>query len=618
MKKYKALWAALAAAAAVGLCSVCAHAEETGFPADAPALTELTTALTSEPDVTVAASVSTTTVSEAEAVSEKTGWSEQEGKKYYLDDNGEKLTGYQKIDGKEYYFAANGAVKSGFYTVKGVRMYFSPETFERQFGWVENGGLMYYLDENGKTVGRRSVDDKDYIFDEHGICMHGWFEFEGSKYYSDMDNGLYSGKAVIDNELYYFSGKGKFRSGWVDADGKRVFYDYDTARPMYGWINYNSSIYYCSEEKGKLTGDSTVEGLMYRFTDNGCLLTGMLRFSDGTRYYTEDGKIQRGIVSVNGKKYYFDEKTCLMQTGMQTAGDTTYCFGKDGVMLTGWQEIGGKKYNFGKDGAMLIGWQKIDGDKYYFDKNGAMLTGSQTIDGKKYYFYENGVLENGRWDTVKGEKYYYGSDGKMYKNGVFNIKNEYYCFAKNGVMLTGWQKIKGDYYLFDRLDGKRQANCTVDGIKIKKDGKAAVNDWSLEKIKTMMTAHKFMLEQTKPTDSMEEKRLKVFNWILTFPYRRFRLLNQMYEQQGWEMTFANDIFERKMGCCVSTASAVAFLFREIGYTDVYVCHDTGHSWAAIGDRLFDPVFAKGKDFNSNYNAIPSDYRINPYGKRAIG
>ncbi len=83
------------------------------------------------------------------------------------------------------------------------------------------------------------------------------------------------------------------------------------------------------------------------------------------------------------------------------------------------------------------------------------------------------------------------------------------------------------------------------------------------------------------------------------------------------MTFAKDTFERHMGCCVSDASAIAFLFREIGYTDVAVCHDTSHAWATIGDRLFDPLFAESKGFDDNYNVIPSDYRINPVDKRYI-
>ena len=84
------------------------------------------------------------------------------------------------------------------------------------------------------------------------------------------------------------------------------------------------------------------------------------------------------------------------------------------------------------------------------------------------------------------------------------------------------------------------------------------------------------------------------------------------------MTFANDIFDNGQGCCVSQSAALAFLFREIGYTDVYVCHDTGHSWVTIGNILYDTVFAEAKSFAANYNVYPSDYRVNPVDKRYIG
>ena len=153
---------------------------------------------------------------------------------------------------------------------------------------------------------------------------------------------------------------------------------------------------------------------------------------------------------------------------------------------------------------------------------------------------------------------------------------------------------------------------------INKNGNAVITDWSKSKIATMMKAHKVLLQITNATDSMETKRLKAFNWVLSFPYHQYRQLRPIYRQSGWEMTFANDIFDKHQGCCVAESSAVAFLFREIGYSDVYVCHDTSHSWVTVGKYLFDPVFAEGKSFVKNYNVLPYDYRVNPVDKRFIG
>ncbi|MGN0612537.1 MAG: transglutaminase domain-containing protein [Porcipelethomonas sp.] len=428
MKIYKYLSviagiSALSAAAAMGV-----SADDSTYT---PAQTEIvTTALaaeiTSETTFTtivsdiqtaqstgISAVTEITDVSAAEEPDEVNGWTEDEnGKKYYLSD-GQPLKGYQVIDGEEYYFAANGAMKNGWYTIGGVRMYFSPETGQRQLGWVEYKGNTFYVDENGKYVGIRSVDGKEYIFDSCGILQTGWTEYDGYKYYCGED-GIYKNECEIDGVAYIFSSKGKFRSGWQNADGLRVFYDYETAQPLYGWIRYNGNIYYSSEENGKYTGEKTVDGVKYRFDENGCLETGFQKFSDGTRYYDESGNIALGIQTIDNNKYYFSSSG-IMQTGLQTISGKTYYFGSDGAMQTGWQTISGKTYYFGSDGAMQTGWQTISGKKYYFGSDGAMQTGWQTISGKKYYFSSDGAMQTG-WQTIDGKKYYFGNDGVMRTN----------------------------------------------------------------------------------------------------------------------------------------------------------------------------------------------------------
>ena len=239
--------------------------------------------------------------------------------------------------------------------------------------------------------------------------------------------------------------------------------------------------------------------------------------------------------------------------------------------------------------------------------------------GKVYngnYITKNCKVTNKGWRTINGNKYYYSSNNQKL-TGYKKVDNDYYYFASNGVMQAGWQNIQGSYYFFDRLSGKQVKNKTVDGIVIDKNGKAINSTYNTNKIETMMRARKIMLSVTKPTDTKEQKRLKCFNWVLSLPYHQYRLLKPIYKNQGWEMTFANDIFIYRSGDCVSEASAVAFLFKEIGYENISICHDTGHSWVMVGSRLFDPVFAEGKDFNSNYDVIPYDYRVNPVDKRKI-
>lgn len=184
-----------------------------------------------------------------------------------------------------------------------------------------------------------------------------------------------------------------------------------------------------------------------------------------------------------------------------------------------------------------------------------------------------------------------------------------YLYDEDDEMKTGWQIVNDEYYFFDRETGERIVGQTVDGIKIGPAGETDLSDYDKKKIDTMIKARKVVLENTKPTDTIEEKRKKLFDWVLSFPYHQYRYLKDVYKKQGIEIIEANDIFDKGAGDCVSESAALAFLFHEIGYNDVYWVHDTGHSWVRCEDKLFDPLFAEAKDYNANYNAPFTDYRI---------
>ncbi len=367
--------------------------------------------------------------SEAEILHEQKNpsWkTDENGKKYYFDETGNYLTGHQIIDGKEYYFAANGVMKNGWYTIDNVRMYFSPETGERIIGWINYNGNKFYADESGKYEGLKTVNDKDYIFDSYGILQNGWVEYQDSKYYID-ENGIYKGQCNIDGVDYLFSSKGRFKSGWQTVNGLRIFYDYETAMPIYGWINYNGFIYYSDENKGKITGDSVIEDIIYRFDEKGYLKLGFQKFNDGTRYYDNTGKMLSGFNKIDSDIYYFNSS---------------------GIMLTDWQTIENKKYYFDENGKMLTGFNTIKGKKYYFNNNGIMQIGWQNIKNNKYYFDNNGIMQTG-WQTIKNNKYYFDTNGIM-KIGWQNINDKKYYFNNSGVMQTGWQTIEGKKYFFNK------------------------------------------------------------------------------------------------------------------------------------------------------------------------
>ncbi|MCD7766423.1 MAG: hypothetical protein LUH53_07920 [Lachnospiraceae bacterium] len=210
-------------------------------------------------------------------------------------------------------------------------------------------------------------------------------------------------------------------------------------------------------------------------------------------------------------------------------------------------------------------------------KTGGIVTKSN---GKKYYKYDSGSYAKSKFVTISGKTYYFDS---------------------KGVMTTGWAKISGSYYFFNRSTGVQQKSTTVDGIKLKSNGKATVNSSKKTFINTMITARKYMLANTKPTDSKATKLKKCFNWVLKHPYKRYRRLAEVRSTKNWICTYANDVFKKGNGCCVSEACAFAFMAHECGYT-AYVCDDTGHAWTEINGKVYDTLFAEAKSFSKYYGS----------------
>ncbi len=237
--------------------------------------------------------------------------------------------------------------------------------------------------------------------------------------------------------------------------------------------------------------------------------------------------------------------------------------------------------------------------------------------------YSNNTSKGTATVTVRGKGNFKGSLSKTFKiigSGMVTKNGATYFYDAKGVMQTGWQEIGGNYYCFDRISGKLVTNTTINKVKVDKTGKAvSLTPYLKDRIATMMRAHQIMLDITEPSDTMEQKRYKCFVWEYSkHPYYRWRLLSNIYQTTDeWDADYANDIFVRNRGCCVSDSCAAAYLFMEIGYTNIYVCHDTSHSWFTVDGRLYDPLFAEAKNFDLNYNADYTDYRRNPVGRISI-
>lgn len=231
--------------------------------------------------------------------------------------------------------------------------------------------------------------------------------------------------------------------------------------------------------------------------------------------------------------------------------------------------------------------------------------------GSVYYKYKKVVTSSDNSSKVSKKT---KGKTKTAKGFFLQKGKKSYYFDKKGKMATGWIKIGSDYYFFNRSNGvqskgTKKRKAVVDKIKIRKDGKAVKTKYNVEKIKVMMKARKVMLANTKYTDSKATKRLKMFRWVMKGNYRQFRTLKSTGHRKGWELLFANDMFDKnRLGCCVSNASAFAFLAKECGYKDVRICDDTGHAFVMINGKYFDTLFAEVNGFHNYYNAPHSRAR----------
>ncbi len=192
---------------------------------------------------------------------------------------------------------------------------------------------------------------------------------------------------------------------------------------------------------------------------------------EGERYYwcysdPETGVGAKGWLQIKNKWYYFGEDHRAYMNTSYKIGNKIYAFDKNCAMLdkTGWAKDGfGNWYYLKQGGAAYTGWKKISGKWYYFrTDSGQMISGnSAIIGGKLYLFSSSGAMKSNGWATLadgvsRSDKYviwyYLNSDGSAV-SGWKKISGKWYYFDKNGyeayMMATGWMKIKGKWYYFD-------------------------------------------------------------------------------------------------------------------------------------------------------------------------
>ncbi len=357
--------------------------------------------------------------------SERRGWYEEYGYKYYYDDNGELLKGLQEIDGNTYYF----------YSYDGHMAYSS---------WSDEDTIT----DNGLIV---TVNKSGIVTNYANIVAGDWTHYGDKWYYYDADMNPYIGVKTINGVKYYFEWEGRlatrtYEGIWVITfDRQLIAYNQNGVvtdqQDIVGnkWIKVNNKWYYFDKNLNPYQGVQKVDGVEYFFWSDGQLVTydyDGISTATSNNYlvsYNKNGVVIEKVkiegnkwIKFNNNWYYYDQDLYPYQ-GIHTIGDATYYFWSNGQLATSGSEgnittvrEGNKYYAYDYTGKVveqveIVGnkWIEFNGGKYYFDSELTPYSGIQTIDGVEYYFNYGQLAEYLDEVVTSGDTLAYVRDGKV-------------------------------------------------------------------------------------------------------------------------------------------------------------------------------------------------------------
>ena len=490
-----------------------------------------------------------------------TGWQEENGTWVYYNKSGDKETEkWEKSGDNWFYLNEDGEMATDVI--------------------VEYNDNYYYVDENGSMVANKwvSVENTDFDGDDKDEPANHWYYFgSNGKAYKTSTNSTSASFKSINGKNYIFDEDGKMLYGWITKEGTRETGD----------DAWKEGVYYCGDEND---GAQNIGWKQIDIIDEEYETTLKEGYSSGntfddenqTRwfYFKSNGKriADEAGKTINGKKYSFDEygrmnaewviwdaspsiATASQGSASYTENWRFYGSPEDGARVTkGWFKVV-------PDEALQKG--KFDDDEdswYYSDKDGKLVASEiKTINGKKYLFDNFGRMKSGlKFIQFKTDSTTEVLDGKAgivsdddfddakfdtvdnYKknaNKLLEMKYLPYYFGNgdDGAMKTGKQTISIDgeaaNFSFSKSGSYKGAGKTgVDSdkyylagmlLKADKDDKYAVveidktagtdsKDWTY----SILTTDEFIKKATKPATEKGNSETYIPNYdSVKFDYK---------------------------------------------------------------------------------------------------
>ena len=187
----------------------------------------------------------------------------------------------------------------------------------------------------------------------------------------------------------------------------------------------------------------------------------------------------------------------------------------------------------------------------------------------------------------------------------------------------GWYKLNGKYYFYDRSTGVMRKGGESCGITLNPDGSAVMTQYANEKLPMLVRSREIVEQITNPWDDIETKKEKCYKYVADMPYllKDYPVGKHIHDWACLDAHYANNLlngYGNQKSCggeCVAEAAALAYLYAELNFGDVYLYSSDIHGWVCAAGRHYDPLCREAEGLAKWWN-LPQ-YYAEPFYKYKI-
>ena len=395
-----------------------------------------------------------------------TGWTQQDGQWYYVDNSGDYVYDEWKKSGNSYFYLGDdGAMMTNALIQDGDNYYYVDANGAMvKSQWIQIAAddsedqdveyRWYYFGSTGRAYRatsnftKKTINGKKYAFDSEGKMLFGFVTSDGTMTNQDTD-------PVLNAEYYFGSNEdGAMYTGWLNYTEGVDDSEYDGDDSL--WFYYNPS----NGQKYAKRTDKKINGYYYTFDENGVMQT---EWQDGATKTIYKGAY---ATEATASKYYngtdqgWKEKKSWVwavpseDISQEDNDDDQYRWfyvGSDGnTTIAQSKRINGKWYMFDEVGRMKSGLLELDADKindaervikaFDSDEDDVDAVYSDEVSGNLYYFGDeetDGAMKTGSSVKVEmaddtytmgfyktGKAYAGVENNKLYRKGVLQTAGD--------------------------------------------------------------------------------------------------------------------------------------------------------------------------------------------------